>query len=437
MKPLKILHINTTDRGGGAAQLAFNLAEGLNTAGQQSVLAVRAKNSGRDFVRTIENNTRRHVWARICARLFTRSDGSQRLARLIGRPLSTARVLAGQEDFDFPGTWNVLDDKDFQPDVIHLHNLHGSYFDLRALPWLSHAIPTVVTLHDAWLVSGHCSHSFGCERWRTGCGQCPDLSIYPAIRRDASASNWRRKQEIYAASRLHVVAPARALMDIAEQSILAPAIASSRIIPHGIDLTVFKPGDRAEARGGLGLPNDATILMFAAAGIRQNIWKDYQTMRRAFEMVGVRTGTTRLIFLAVGEEAPTEAMGGNELRFIPHSSDRALLAKYYQASDLYVHGARAEAWGLTITEAMACGLPVVASDVGGIPDQVAEGESGFLVPVGDDQLMARRIAMLLDNPSRRAEIGRWACNRAHAEFGIAHMTENYLGFYRTVLAMAS
>jgi glycosyltransferase involved in cell wall biosynthesis len=89
---------------------------------------------------------------------------------------------------------------------------------------------------------------------------------------------------------------------------------------------------------------------------------------------------------------------------------------------------------LTITEAMACGLPVVASDVGGIPDQVAEGESGYLVPVGDDQLMARRIAMLLDNPTQRAEMGRWACNRAHAEFSITRMTQNYLDYYASVLA---
>jgi glycosyltransferase involved in cell wall biosynthesis len=181
---------------------------------------------------------------------------------------------------------------------------------------------------------------------------------------------------------------------------------------------------------------DATILLFAAAGIRDNIWKDYQTMRRAFETLGGSSGRQGLLFLAVGDDGPAENIGGNELRFIPHSSDRALLAKYYQASDLYVHGAKAEAWGLAITEAMACGLPVVASDVGGIPDQVAEGESGYLVPMGDDQLMARRIAMLLDNPSKRAEMGRFACQKAHEEFGISKMTRNYLDFYRTVLMVA-
>ncbi len=433
MKPLSILHVNTMDQGGGAAQLVYNLAEASNAAGHQATLAVRAKRSQNDVVRVIGNDDKRHGWARLCLRLLAKEDGSQRLARLIGRPLDTARVLWGHEDYDFPGVWNLLDQLPCQPDLLHLHNLHGNYFDLRALPWLSHKIPTVVTLHDAWMMSGHCCHGFDCERWRTGCGHCPDLSIYPSIPRDATAYNWRRKQSIYANSRLHVVAPARWLMEKAKDSMLAPAMVSSRVIPHGIDLSVFKAGDRSQARMDLGLPPDATILLFAAAGIRDNIWKDYQTMRRAFEILGGRGGKQKLLFLAIGEGGPSESIGGNELRFIPHSSGRLALAKYYQAADLYVHGAKAEAWGLTITEAMACGLPVVASDVGGIPDQVAEGRSGFLVPVGDAGLMAERIEMLVDDRQLRETMARWAQERAHGEFGLGHMAKNYLRLYESVL----
>jgi hypothetical protein len=56
----------------------------------------------------------------------------------------------------------------------------------------------MLTLHDAWLLSGHCAHSFDCQRWKTGCGECPDLDVYPASPRDATACNWRRKREILA-----------------------------------------------------------------------------------------------------------------------------------------------------------------------------------------------------------------------------------------------
>src|SRR5262249_17124394 len=118
----------------------------------------------------------------------------------------------GIENFRFPGTKRLLTLADKQPSILHLHNLHGGYFDLPILPWISQQVPTVVTLHDAWLLSGHCAHSFACEKWRTGCGECPDLTIYPEIRRDATRYNWQRKREIYSRSRLYVSTPSQWLM---------------------------------------------------------------------------------------------------------------------------------------------------------------------------------------------------------------------------------
>lgn len=431
---LRILHVNTLDRGGGAAQLASNLVAATNAAGQKAGLAVGTMHSPGEHVFEIENGAARHLWARFSTRVVGRLGGGKRLARAFGRPWSSARVLIGHEDFDFPGAWHLLDNLLEKPDLLHLHNLHGSYFDLRALPWLSQQIPTVVTLHDAWMVSGHCAHSFDCERWRTGCGHCPDLTIYPAIWRDATAYNWRRKQRIYAQSRLHVVAPSQWLMKKAKDSMLAPAMVSARVIPHGIDLSVFRTGDRAQARIDLGLPQDAAVLLFASKGIRNNIAKDYPTMRQAFEILSRRCRQKKLLFIALGEEGPSERIGDGELRFVGHSNDRLAVAKFYQAADLYVHGAKTEVWGLSITEAMACGLPVVASAVGGIPDQVADGQSGFLIPVGDAEGMAERIEQLLVNRAVREEMGRSACWRAHAEFGLTRMADNYLSYYESILA---
>ena len=96
----------------------------------------------------------------------------------------------------------MLDALPAPPDIIECHNLHGGYFDLRALPWLSRQAATVLVLHDAWLLSGHCAHSFDCDKWQTGCGACPDLSIEPALRRDGTAHNWTVKQGVYAQSRV-------------------------------------------------------------------------------------------------------------------------------------------------------------------------------------------------------------------------------------------
>src|SRR5262249_35811923 len=150
----------------------------------------------------------------------------------------------GIEDFRYPGSRRLLQLTPQQPDLVHGHNLHGGYFDLRILPELSAQVPVVLTLHDAWLLSGHCSHSFDCERWKTGCGRCPDLTIYPAIRRDATASNGRRKRTIYQRSRLHVAAPCQWLMDKVNESILALGAVETRIIPNGVDRTTFHPAER-------------------------------------------------------------------------------------------------------------------------------------------------------------------------------------------------
>ena len=104
-----------------------------------------------------------------------------------------------------------------------------------------------------------------------------------------------------------MVAPSRRLMNAARDSMLAPAMVSARVIPHGIDLSIFRAGDKDKARAALGLPPDAAILLFASKGVRNNIWKDYQTMRRAFEILGARFGNKRLLFLALGETAPAAA----------------------------------------------------------------------------------------------------------------------------------
>src|SRR5262249_33071397 len=122
-------------------------------------------------------------------------------------------AVLGLEDFNYPATRALFRTPPDRPDIIHCHNLHGSYFDLQLLPPLSQAFPVVLTLHDAWLLSGHCALSFDCNRWQTGCGECPDLSIYPAIKRDSTAYNWRRKRDILARSRLYVATPSRWLMD--------------------------------------------------------------------------------------------------------------------------------------------------------------------------------------------------------------------------------
>jgi glycosyltransferase involved in cell wall biosynthesis len=339
--------------------------------------------------------------------------------------------LKGHEDFDHPETSDLLKLTPEPPDILHCHNLHGGYFDLRALAHLSHQTPTVLTLHDAWLLSGHCAHSFNCERWKTGCGNCPDLSIYPAIRRDATAYNWQRKAEVYKKSQLYVVTPCQWLMNKVDQSMLKSGIVASKVIPNGVDLTIFHPADRAETREELGLPQDVTILLFAANGIRKNIWKDYNTLQSALKEISKTRA--KILCIALGETTPPEHIGDVEIRFVPYQKDPQKVARYYQAADLYVHPTRADTFPNTVLEALACGTPVVASAVGGIPEQVVEEQTGFLVPVGDAHAMAERVLELLADKELRREMGERAADAAIRRFGLERMIEEYLTFYQQSL----
>src|SRR5262249_24448165 len=119
----------------------------------------------------------------------------------------------GLEDFNHPYTRHLAELSGRRPDVLLCNNLHGGYFDLRQLPWLSMRLPVVLRLADSWAFTGHCAVPGQCDRWRTGCGRCPDLATPPAVSRDATRFNWQRKRWILARSRVHVAAPSRWLMD--------------------------------------------------------------------------------------------------------------------------------------------------------------------------------------------------------------------------------
>ena len=447
---MRILQVNTADSGGGAESVAWQLFQGYRRMGHSSWLAVGSKLSHDPGVFPIPQDKFRDSWARTWLGLAKRLEpltgtvrGADRFRKLcgwgIGQPGRWLDRVRGIEDFSFPGTCHLPDLLPATPDILQCHNLHGAwlseggYFDLRILPWLSHRFPVVVTMHDAWLLSGHCAHSFDCERWKTGCGSCPDLTIYPSIRRDATAHNWTQKRKIFSRCRLYVSAPSRWLMQKAQRSILSPAMVESKVIPNGVNLAVFHPEDKKTVRTELGIPQDQKVVLFAAHGVRGNVWKDYTTMRAAIEEVGRGLRGKEVLFVALGEEGDTERAGQARIRFIPFTQDSGIVARYYQAADLYLHAARADTFPNTILEALACGVPVVATAVGGIPEQVDDGKTGFLVEAGDVEAMARRILYLLSNDDLRTRCGQEAAQTARTQFDIQRQVNAYLSWFKQIM----
>lgn len=454
---LRALLVNTSDSGGGAEAVSVDLRRALVERGHLADLIVGSKTitetiplrlSGRPDNVAAEGNLNDQM----------DSNPSQRNGQ-IGRILESLRNRRrrlrhdrGYEDFDFPATQRLTDLATYKPDIVHLHNLHGGYFDLRELPSISSRFPIAVTLHDQWMMTGHCAYSLDCQRWQEGCGRCPYLDVYPAIPADGTRENLRRKRRIYSRSALHVSAPSQWLLDQVPASVLGGALISKpRLIPNGVDREIFSPADRARSRHELGLPRDVAIVTSVANWALSNVYKDWPMLRDALSIVSTESEQPTLAY-AIGEAGPRTQAGTVSIEGVARIDDRSLLAHWYRASDLLVQPSAADNHPLTVLEALSCGTPVVATAVGGIPEQIkhlhgvpggiaggvdGDAATGVLVTPGDIDGLAKCLEWLLDNPSVRAQLGSNAARDAKVRFGFDRYIDNTMAWYREILGQAA
>ncbi|WP_228714689.1 GT4 family glycosyltransferase PelF [Posidoniimonas corsicana] len=210
---------------------------------------------------------------------------------------------------------------------------------------------------------------------------------------------------------------------------------SVRVVPNGIDLNEFSalavPQDLARQR--LGLDPDLLYLSMVA---RFHPVKDHETLVRAFDKVSKAEPSARL--LLVGEGPERQRIDSLVAEFglsdrVEFTGVRSDVAAILSASDLFVLSSVSEAASLTLLEAMACGTPVVVTDVGGNPEIVRYGQDGLLIPRGDSGRMANAIIQLLRDPERRREMGVAARRRVAEEYDLAISLQRYVALYEQVL----
>jgi glycosyltransferase involved in cell wall biosynthesis len=221
------------------------------------------------------------------------------------------------------------------------------------------------------------------------------------------------------------------------------------VIHTGIDRSIFKPGDRVAARRRLGLPIDRPLLAFAAVNPRDNPFKDLACLRACLERIGDDPGLAATTLVVVGQHAAPERFGSTALVYWPYLTDRDRLADLYRAADLYLHAAKADTFPRVVLESLACGTPVIATAVGGIPEQIrslhgpfgAPGQSypqdvatGVLVNPGDGPAMAAAVRFVTSNEPLIRRLGENAVADAADRFDLETQTDKMIAWYQEVIA---
>jgi glycosyltransferase involved in cell wall biosynthesis len=434
---MNILQVSTSDIAGGAEKIAWELFVTFRARGYRSWLSVGNKKSDDPDVLFIPRIRPYNPWLK--SAWFNQESPNEiwrmrvkhfrHWLKTFGGVLPKIEYFSGRENFNYPGSHYLLRLCPDKPDILHFHNLHGYYFDLCLLPSLSSQFPVIITLHDEWLLTGHCAYSIACPRWESGCGKCPDLPIYPEVPRDGTAWNWRRKRDIYNRSRLYIATPSQWLMDRVKRSILRPL--ETKIIPYGIDLTVFHPTEVSKVRDFLGIPAQTIVLLFIANQAKKNPFKDYQTIQQALHHISLQH--QNCLFISLGGQEGEEKYGDVMVRHIPYQSDPVKVARYYQAADIFLHAAHSDNFPNTLLESQACGTPVIATSVGGIPEQIRDGKTGFLVLQGDSEAMAASIDLLLLDENLRKSMRFTAAKEARLRFDLNRQADNYLSWYSQII----
>lgn len=400
-----ILYINTSPSGGGAAAVMQQLDHMMRLRGAST------------HILTGFTSSKQH------------DDGLQAHSR--GGLLSWC-LWRGLQDYHIQKSHYLPNNPFFQQaDILHFHNLHGGYFNPWSIPLLSALKPTVWTLHDMQALTGHCGYSLDCERWQpeTGCGNCPSLSAYPPVWRDATRRLWQDKHTIYAHSSLYLVAPSVWLQHLTEKSLLRehPLVC----IPNGADTSIYRPQDQQEARRLLGLPQDSLLVGGCADGGLANPWKGGRYVQET--VLELKKTFPSLHFLNIGvKSTPEELQKVDWVHHIPYVHEPAQLARLYAALDLLLYPTLADNHPLVCIESLCCGTPIVGFATGGVPEIVRNGLDGLLVPTHDGTALTKAATTLLQDADLRKKMGKKAAASAAQRFNLELFAQRYERVYEEV-----
>jgi len=394
---LNILQINTIDKKGGAAKVAYSLKKELEKRGYTISMFVGRKYSNDENVKLLND-------------VLSFSDKVRR---------KLAYYLAN--DIDVFSSDHILKTPEFKnADIIHCHNLHSNYFNLGTLEKISKLKPVVWTFHDMWPLTAHCAHAFDGPLKENGFFTCPSLDIYPPIAWHNEKYLENKKAKIYTNSNFHIVTPSKWLAEKVGQSILKDKTLS--VIYNGIDANIFCPLPKEQSRKELNLPLDKKIIL-SVVKKENDPWKGW---RFIIKIIDRFSNNKNILFVNIGRIAGNKS----NLLGLPPVGDDKTLAKYYSAADMLLYPSIADNCPLVVLEAMACGLPVVSFNTGGIPELVEHKTNGYIAEHKNQNDLETGIKYLLDLSLQESEkMKQYSVEKIKTAFTVEKMAGKYLDIY--------
>lgn len=303
------------------------------------------------------------------------------------------------------------------PDVVHLHNLHGHNCNLEILfnYFKDKKIKLYWTFHDCWAFTGYCPHfdMVGCDKWQTKCESCPQKGSFSFFF-DKSDILFEKKEELFSELDLTIITPSQWLADKVKQSFLKEY--EVKVINNGIDLDTFKPR-QSDFRQRYNLQDKFLIL-----GVAFN-WDNRKGLD-VFDHLS-RTLPKECQIVLVGADAKVKQLLEDRVIAIDRTADQRELSEIYTAADVFLNATREDTFPTVNIESLACGTPVITFDTGG-SSEIIDEKSGLKVKKNDIASLEKAILYLKDNRVFSEE----NCRKRAEKFNMYDKFRQYANLYK-------
>jgi glycosyltransferase involved in cell wall biosynthesis len=410
---MKVLLINTYASKGGAAKATARLFSGLKALGTD--VSMLAQNRESDDPEVIQSGGR-------IASCFNPLRPYIDFA--ISLPFVRKRLLFSTSMIP-DGVVKTINQ--INPDIVHLNWIAGGMLRIESLARISK--PVVWTLHDLWPFTGGCHNPLSCTRYREACGKCPLL--HSSRENDLSRKVFERKRETYGQMKnLHIVTPSRWLADCVKSG---PLLGDRpvTVIPNGLDTELFKPSENSEARRQFGMPDGRKTILFGGIRGVEYPLKGFHLLLDALQKTS-RTDLDLVVFGSSGFH-PKKILP-LPTRFLGHIAEEKELALLYSAADAVAVPSYQEVFGQTASEALSCGIPVVAFRSTGLIDIVDHQLNGYLATPFDTADFAMGINQLTGDESIHRQRSQQARIKALEHFDMKKVAGSMNQLYHQVVS---